>query len=49
VLDSGRRLVDQPPLRSEGVGETKERLLVREDRTTLDPADVALVDAGLLG
>jgi hypothetical protein len=25
------------------------RLLVREDRATLDPSDVALVDAGLLG
>ena len=48
-LDSGRRLVDHPPLRAEGVGEAKERLLVRQDRATLDPADIALVDAGLLG
>lgn len=48
-LDSGHRLVDHPPLRSEGVGEAKKRLLVRKDRATLDPADVALVDAGLLG
>jgi hypothetical protein len=47
--DSGRRLVDQTPLRSEAVGKAKERLLVREDRAALDPAGVALVDAGLLG
>jgi len=44
-LDSGTRPVNHPPLRAEGIGEAQKRLLVREDRTTLDPADVALVDA----
>jgi hypothetical protein len=48
-LDSGRRLVDHLPLRTGGVGQANERPLARKDRATLDPADIALVDAGLLG
>jgi len=46
-LDSGRRLVDRLPLRTEDVGQAIERPLA--PRATLDPADIALVDAGLLG
>ncbi len=55
VLDTGLRaglgrgLADHPSLRAEVVGEAKKRLLVREYRATLDPADVVPIDTEPLG